>query len=263
MNDEAQANSPVESSPTSPASEPSANAEEKPVNQEAVQKRINDITAQRYEEKARADNAEKQLANLQAQQAQTPAAPAGEVPAAQPPAAIERPNPELIYDDPDEFNRQSDAYNEHFVSQAITKQQETAQTAERQRLESEAQQTRQAATERAMIENATTHNIDINELHNAAAILNQRGIGTQLGELMLQHPNSAPLVDYLAKNPGDFDQVNQMTNPYSIMTALNDLSPKALQRNISSAPDPVTGLTGLPAREGDEFDKKCAGAIWK
>ena len=46
-----------------------------------------------------------------------------------------------------------------------------------------------------------------------------------------------------------------------MVKALEGLETKALQRNITSAPEPVTGLTGLPAREGDDFDKRFPNAI--
>jgi len=101
------------------------------------------------------------------------------------------------------------------------------------------------------------------ELDKSAAILQQRGASPDLGVILGKHENSAPLLDHLAKNPADFDQVNQLRDPISIVRALDSLQTKALQRNISSAPEPVTGLTGLPAREGTEFEKRCAGAVFK
>lgn len=259
MTEEASAESPSGSSPDSTASEQHATAE-KPVNQEAVNKRINDITAQRYEEKARADAAEARLAELEAKQ---PIAPAGTQETVIPQADIEPPSPDLHYDDPAEYARQMNLYQESIATKSFAKQQESAQAAEEQRLENERNQQQDTQRQMSVEKSAETHGIDINEVHKSAVLLNQRGTNSALGQLLLEHENSAPLIDYLAKNPGDFDQLNQLTNPISIIRSLDNIQPKAIQRNISSAPDPVTGLKGSPAREGDDFDKRFPSAAFK
>jgi hypothetical protein len=263
MTDEATAESTSDSSPDSSTSEQNVNAEkpEKEINQEAVNKRFNDITEQRYKEKARADAAEQRLKELEAQQQITPA-PAGQT-TTEPPVEIQPPSPDLFYDDPDKYASDMAVYQEQVASKAFAKQQEAAQIAERQRLESEQTQQRDIQRQISVEESAKTHNIDIEELNKSAVILNQRGTNPSLGDMLLEHENSAPLIDYLAKNPGDFDQLNQLTNPLAIIRSLDSIQSKALQRNVSEAPEPVTGLNGLGVREGDEFDKKCAGAVFK
>ena len=79
----------------------------------------------------------------------------------------------------------------------------------------------------------------------------------------MTHEAGAPLLDHLAKNPGDFDQINNLRDPISIIRALDGLQSQALERNISTAPAPIDTLTGLPAREGDTFSKRLPNAVIK
>lgn len=257
MIETAAADSPVDSSTTSPASEETANTDPKPINQEAVDKRFNKITAQKYEQQTRADVAEKELADLRLKMSQ-PAPAEIQVEA---PQSTTRPSQDLLYEDEAAYNKQMDAHNTEMIRSQIALQQESVNSVERQRVEKERLQTENTAIQRKLNESATTHNLDVDKVGQSATVLVQRGISPQLSEMLLQHPNSAPFIDFLASNPADFDQVNSAGGAYEMVKALDALETKALQRNISSAPEPVTGLTGLPAREGDDFDKRFPNAI--
>ncbi len=261
MTEEAQAPSTVDSSTTNDVEHEQNPQAEKPINQAAVDKRFNEITAQKYEYKNQADAAVKELAELKAANQATPA-PAGNQNNATP-QALKPPSQDLFYEDEAEFNKQNAAYQEQLTRKIFAEQQTSANEAEKQRLENDRVQQQQTQRQIGVEESAKTHNIDINELNNSALILNQRGTSATFGEMLLAHENSAPLIDYLAKNPGDFDQINQLTDPFSIVRSLDNLQSKAVQRNISSTPDPVTGLKGLPAREGDDFDKRFPDAEFK
>ena len=76
---------------------------------------------------------------------------------------------------------------------------------------------------------------------------------------VLEHENSAALIVHLTQNPSDFDDINGLQG-LQLYRKLDELSPKAIQRKISSAPEPVKGLTGLSAKEPDEFSRRCPGA---
>lgn len=257
----AQALSNVDSSTTSGVEHEQILQAEKPVNQEAVNKRFNKLSAEKYEYKAQAEKFEKENEELRKMQPPSQALAGAEQ--STPPQVLKPPSQDLFYEDETEFNRQNTAYQEQLTRKIFAEQQETANEAEKQRLETERNQQQQTQRQVSVEESAKTHNIDINELNNSAIILNQRGTNPSFGEMLLAHENSAPLIDYLAKNPGDFDQINQLTDPFSILRSLDSLQSKAVQRNISNTPDPVTGLKGLPAREGDDFDKRFPDAEFK
>jgi len=94
MTDEVQPTESHAESSTATEAEQQTPQAEKPVNQEAVNKRFNEITAQKYEEKARADEAERKLAELQLQQQQF--TPQAEIQSAPPQAQIEPPSHDLL-----------------------------------------------------------------------------------------------------------------------------------------------------------------------
>ena len=257
MIETAAADSPVDSSTTSPASEETATADPKPINQEAVDKRFNKITAQKYEQQTRADTAERELADLRLKMSQ-PAPAEIQVEA---PQSTTRPSQDLLYEDEAAYNKQMDAHNTEMIRSQIALQQESVNSVERQRVENERIQTENTAIKLKLNESAATHNLDPVKIDQSATVLVQRGINPQLAEILLEHPNIAPFIDFLASNPADFDQVNSVVGAFGMVKALEGLETKALQRNITSAPEPVTGLTGLPAREGDDFDKRFPNAI--
>ena len=237
-----------------------------------VKARVDKITAQKYVEKARADveksradkaegerlRLERELESLRSQaQVGTQTA----IPQAK--AAVAPPPHDLQYDDPDEYQRQQYLYNEHLIEKVISQREASAKEAERERQAYQEQATVQQKRYVSIEASARASGIDFVEVDKSAGVLVSQGANPVLLEIIADHPQSASLIDYLAKNPSDFDEINAIDSVYSILSQLNTLSPKALKRNISKAPDPVTGLKGLPARESDEFTKRCPGAVFK
>lgn len=251
---------PVES-PTTTETEPEANTDvaEKPVNQEAVQKRINDITAQKYEEKARADELQRQLDELSAKPPAQPAESIAPTQAqtAQPPAV------DLQYDNPEEYNRQLADYQRDIARQTYAEEQKATQTAEMQRLEQERAIKAQAEKQQAIINSATTHNVELSEVESAAVKLSQWGIRPEVSGLLLDHESAAPLMTHLVNNPAEFDALNNSESVLEAARKLDSLQPQSLQRKVTSAPEPVQPLTGMPAREQSNFEQICPGAQFK
>lgn len=261
MKESATVESPSESSPDSLASEQTANVDEKPINQEAVNKRFNKLAEEKWTERNRANAAEKELAALKAKQTQP--VPVEVIPVETPQSTIEPPNDDLLYENPEEYQKQNADYQRSIVKEAIAEERASTLTAERLQTETDRINQRNAESQKAIFENATTHNLDHAELDKSAGVLMQRGMNAELLEIAFKHESGAPLLNHLAQNPADFDEINSLTNPLSIVRALDKIQAKALQRNISGAPDPVTQLNGLGAREGDDFDKRCPGAVIK
>ena len=249
----------ADSSPASEVEHEQNTEAEKPINQEAVNKRINDITAQKYEEKARADALEKRLKELESQ-VSAPSQAGQEI--APPSANVEAPSVDLYYDNPQEYGRKLAEYNREIVKKELASERESAQAAERERQLQERVQQENAEIQRKIIESSTAHNINLDEVDKSAQVLNQRGLNTVLGDILLKHENVAPLMNYLAQNPAEYEQINTLSDPISIVRQLDSMQSKAVRRNVSEAPEPVAGLSGLPARESTEFERRCKGAVF-
>jgi len=219
---------------------------------EWFQKRINDITAQKYEFKTQAEQASKQLEEVQQR--------LKELEAGQQQAIPQAPDEDLKYDDPEKYRQAYEDYQKALVQNAVDSQMQAAKEAERQRqLQEQEQQEQLAVIERAK-KNAEQHGISFAEVDQSALRLQQMGVRPELSEIIMSHENVAPLIHHLAQNPADFDSVNNAVSVVDMVRQLDGIQSKALTRNISSAPEPVKGLQGLPAGEPDAFRSRFPNA---
>lgn len=231
-----------------PSSDSGENHEQK---NNGVQERINKITAQKYEEKRRADELEAKLKQLESQKAV-------EVPVA---SDIKPPElPQDLYDD--EAMRKYHADN-------IKYQQELASSVARKELENTRQEGDKAqatARQQELIskyaENAIKDGVDLDKLRGAEQALVNSGIAPELGNHLLSDPNGAKIVEYLADNPGELYEVASMDPVSAGIHIATKVKPKALSTTpkVSGAPDPIPTIKGGGVVEVDEFDKTYPGA---
>ncbi len=253
----------VDSSTTTEA-QPEQNSEAaKPVNQEAVNKRFNEITAQKYEFKSRAEAAEQKIQELEARLSAQPVETLAQTPA----QTVAMPDPNLQFDNPEQWQAEMAEYNRKIATEAAQKtfderQRIAAQDAEKARQREQLQQD-QLKKQQAVAQSALNAGIDMDEVDKAAGVLSGRGINYGLVDMISQHEQSAALFTHLAQNPADYDQVNGLTNPYEMVRKLDEMSKNALQRKVTLAPDPVQTLTGMPAREQTDFEKQFPNAKFK
>lgn len=244
--DQEQAQKPIAES--APASE--ENHDKK---QNGVQERFNKMTAEKYDLKNEISAKDLEIKRLQEQvQGVTQPEPVAQ----SKPTAL--PDSELQYDNPEEYARQLDTYNR---SVAMSVYEEQAQQAEKLRQQQE-QQAQNSKLRESFIAKSSELGISEDEAFGSISTLDQRGVTEQLGIAIAHHDKSPAIAAYLAKNPAVFDEINMlsMTNPIGAAQKLLSIEAEAVTRNISSAPPPNTNLSGLSAREPDEFDKRCPGA---
>lgn len=218
-----------------------------------VQERFNKMTAEKYELKDELSAQSLEIKRLQDQIAGT----AQPEPVAQPSKA-KLPDSDLQYDDPEAYVRQVDAYNRSVAESVYTEQ---AQKAEQLRQQQD-QQAQQSKLREGFLAKSNELGISEEEALGSITTLNQRGATEQLGLAITHHDKAPAIAAYLAKNPAVFDEINMlsMSNPIGAAQKLLAIETEAVTRNISSAPPPNTNLSGLSAREPDEFEKACPGA---
>ncbi|MDB4302188.1 hypothetical protein N9924_01335 [bacterium] len=233
---------------SSPASED--NHEQKT---NGVQGRINDLTAKRYKEERRANEAEQELAALKAQYAtQTPA-----VQSAQDNAPV---LPEDIYDEDAmrKYHADSQAYNVKLAQDTAKNQFE----AQQQQSSQQAQNEQHQATVNTYTANATRDGVDFDKLAVAEQTLKQNGLSDQLGQFLLNDPNGAKVVEYLNDNPAEMHEVLKLDPVSAGIRIANEIKPKALSQTpkVSGAPEPIPDVKGGGYVAVDDFDKKYPGA---
>lgn len=205
-----------------------------------VQERINKLTAQKYEEKAKAEAALKRAQELEAKLASQE----------KPSVGIELPDPDLMYEDKEAYNAKLAEYHQAMAAKTFEQQQQQAAL----RAQQEAQAREQAEIQSTFANNATQHGIEVEEAFNAAQTLVDRGMQQTLGKMLLEIPNSAVMTAYLAKNPEAYEQVNSQRTGYAMAQALQALESKALAKKVSSAPEPIPDIKGQTKPETSPLD---------
>ena len=234
---------------SSPASE--ENHEQK---SNGVQGRINDLTAKRYKEERRANEAEQELATLKAQYAtQTPVAPS-----AQDNAPV---LPDDIYDEEAmrKYHTDSQVYNTSTAERFAKSQFETQQQASVQ----QAQNAKHQANIDTYASNATRDGVDFDKLAIAEQTLKQNGLSNELGNYLLSDPNGAKIVEYLNDNPAEMHEVLKLDPVSAGIRIATEVKAKALSQTpkVSGAPDPIPDVVGGGYVAVDDFSKKYPGAV--
>lgn len=235
---------------SSPASED--NHEQK---SNGVQQRINDLTAKRYQETRRADEAVAELEQLKAQQL-------NQAPVAQPAQDIIAPAlPDDLYDEEAmrKYHIDSQEYNKQVAQNAAQSQFESQQQASKQQ---EVNAKHQAVMDQYAA-NATRDGVDFDKLIVAERTLKQAGLSNELGSYLMNDTNGAKIVEYLNDNPAEMHEVLQLDPVSAGIRIATEIKPKVLTQTpkVSGAPDPIPDVNGGGYVEVDEFSKKYPGAV--
>lgn len=242
----AESEAPADSSPDS-----GENHEQK---HNSVQARINEITAQKYEEKRRADALQAELEKLKT----SAAAPVQEE--AKPDSNLEPKLPDDIYDEDAMRKYHADviAYNKHLAQQAS---QTASKTWEQQQKEA-AQRAKQQETIQNWNKNAIKDGVDFDKLHGAEQVLNNAGINDQLADHIMRDPNGPKIATYLADNPALMYEILSLDPISAALKLANEVKPQALSTTprVSNAPPPTPEINGGGMVEKDDFSRIFPGA---
>lgn len=220
-----------------------------------VQDRINTLTAKRYQETRRANEAEEALAAYKAQQPVTQPVQS-QTEQLQAPAL-----PDNIYDEDDmrKYHTDSQAFNAQTATNAAKNQFESQQQASVQKdldAKHKVNLDKYAA-------NATRDGVDFDKLLIAEQALKQAGLSNELGSYLMNDNNGAKIVEYLNDNPAEMHEIMQLDPVSAGIRIANEIKPKALSQTprVSGAPDPIPEVSGSGGYvQVDDFYKKYPGA---
>jgi hypothetical protein len=246
-----------------PQEQEDAIAEEAPASEEqhepksnGYEKRIHKLTAQKYEHLDEINRLKAEKEELERRYQASPVQT--EQASIQPIGKVEMPNPDLQFDDPVKYQEQLIAYNQQLWREQQESERLAQENARRQQEQQEQARQRQAE----FAQKAETLGVDADKALQSAALLQQRGINDIAAQMLVEHPAAPALFEHLASNPVAFEDLNNAGGYLATAEKLKALESQAVTRNISSAPEPTPSLSGLSAREPDEFDKLCPGAEW-
>ena len=204
--------------------------EQKQVNQDAVNDAINKQHRKYQEEKRRADEAERRLAEMQ--------------PKPQAPPIVDAPNP---FDD--DYDTKQTAYVESIRQQAVfeNNQQLSQQLTQNQQ---EATQREQQASEnkeiQTYVDNAKAMNISIEQLEQAGQVIGSYNISKDV-QMFIVNDKQGPLItQHLATNHTDAEAIANMPPLQAAMYIERTIKPKvaALRPKTTNTPSPATRVSG-------------------
>ena len=203
-----------------------------------AQKKVNKLTWEKNEAKREADKLKLRIEELERSKPQEQI------------ATVQKPSEELFYDDQDKYNSQ---LAEHIRAEERSKAQREAnerfnseqQTAHQQKAQADAQ-----AKAGTFSQNATKLGLNAESIAEAANIVVAYGPSVDLANYLLDDPQGPQIVDYLAKNQSELQELVQL-NPYAAFERLSQLKVRAAKKTVSGAPDPIQqiGGKGVPKSE--------------
>ncbi|QDP67556.1 MAG: hypothetical protein Unbinned5350contig1004_63 [Prokaryotic dsDNA virus sp.] len=239
---------------------PDVSAESSPASEEnhdnksnGVQQRINDLTAKRYQETRRADEAVEALAKYQAQASQAPSSQTVQ-------ESIAPVLPDDIYDEDSmrKYHTDSQAYNMQAAQGAAKSQYESQQQESAQ----QAQNASHAVAIDKYSSNAVRDGVNFDKLLIAEQTLKQNGLGGELANFLLNDTNGAKIVEYLSDNPAEMHEILKLDPVSAGIRIANEVKPKVLSLTpkVSGAPDPIPEVVGGGYVQVDDFSKNYPGA---
>lgn len=230
-------------------SSPESQGEDKPQVSENAQKRINELTAEKYALKRQLEEREKQSqVTPEVKQETTP--------------EVAPQLPDDLYDEEAMRKYHADmvAFTQSQASKAAESVYQNQQT-EQQKLKAQSEQQKQIQT---YAEQGLSDGLTIEQMQNNEKILNGSGISSELGMFLMSDQHGAKLADYLANSPDDLQKVLSMNPMQAAVYISGEVKTKALTpSNVSNAPEPTNVLTtGAASKQTDDFDASCPGAVF-
>ena len=174
--------------------------------------------------------------------------------------AIAPPDTDLQYEDPEAYNAQMVRFHQSVAEKTARETLERDRQAQLNAQRQQKQQEANAELQRDFQKKAANTGVDLEVAFQAAQTLQQRGAPPELQSMLVKHDKAPLIMDYLARNPADYDDIASVAhNPYATLDKIKEIESKAVTRNISSAPQPEPTLTGLSAKEPDEFEARFGG----
>lgn len=240
---------PLEINDAEPASSPEQ--EEQPVKKiDGVQKRMNTLTAKRYEAERRAEELQARIAELES---------------AKPIDTVIPEAPQL----PDDMYDQAEMAKYHKDMTAY--QVEIGQTTAKQAFENNqkaGQIAQQQAAQQQLIStyasNAVRDGVDMDKLRAVEQVLSQEGISPALGDYIMKDSNGGKIAEYLHDNPVVRHELLSLDVVSAGIKIATEIKSQALSSmpKVSNAPEPIPDIKGSGSLNRDDFERANPGTTF-
>lgn len=231
--------------------------EERIVFDDRQQAKVNELiggkVAQTHKERQRADEAERKLADLQAQ-----------MPQAEAPAIPDVPNPEDFYSEPEKLKAAQDQRDEAIKNRATFDQQtawDKSQLLNQAQQQAKVQAQKQHEVNVKYGQTAESFGIKSKQMAQEAAILGNSGLDFGVQDHLAQDPQGPLIVNFLAKNILELDKLRSMSPMQAAIHIATEIKPKlAGIKKTTSTPHPLDLDDGKGVPE--KTDPRLAGVTY-
>lgn len=213
-----------------------------------VQKRIDKLTAKKYEAERKAADLEAKLAKFEAEKP----IPQGET--------LEAPSlPEDMYDE--ESMRK---YHKDMISYTQKAAQSASKSTFEERQKTDQEAKAQAAQQEVIskyAQNAIKDGVDLEKLKVAEQTLNNSGVSPELGQYLMNDVNGGKIVEYLHDNPAVMHEVLSLDPVSAGIKIANEVKANALSTTpkVTNTPEPIPDIKGGGALNKDDFERNNPG----
>ncbi len=165
------------------------------------------------------------------------------------PEIVPKPDKQLAYDDPDEFERQMEAHYQSKESVSKWEQEDQSLVTEEANTEARAAKAEVQAIETLFVENAAKQGITKEQTEKTAGVVVSHIQNMQLSEQdqaksaqlmrhVMKHPNGAKLLDHLSRKPDELSTLLSL-DPIEVGQRLSEINQSFKPKNTkSNAPPP-------------------------
>lgn len=224
----------------------------KPINQEAVEKRINKLTFEKYEERRKREELEERLRQIEEEAEKQRASQSD----------IQIPEVPDIYDD--DYDTKLKAREEALAKAAAEKAKKDFLKEQQQKefhAKAQAENSRINKQVDEMYANASKYGISREELDDADRTVSQFLNNQDLAKFILAQKDSALIVKYLASSPIEMEKIRGMDALNASVHIATKIIPETdkLKPGVTKTPDPID----IPEKSGSPRDKFLEGVTFE
>ncbi|MCK5616506.1 hypothetical protein KAR91_82350 [Candidatus Pacearchaeota archaeon] len=186
--------------------------------------------------------------------------------------APKAPDPDLEFNDPGEFERQSNAFKAHEKSQIESSAIQKAKAEIKQEMEADEAIEKLNQQEEEFNRQAADHitkgqavGLTEEDLVVSASLLNQAGTPQDVQSFLFQDEQGPQIMDYLSNNPKELDAMLELAPIAQTAYIERNIRAKAVSTKptVSGAPPPLLNISGGGMKEESDINKLCPGAVFK
>jgi len=181
-------------------------------------------------------------------------------------------DPNLEFDNPEEFKRQEQAFNAHELTKVESTAIQKAKAEFRQELATEREQEQLKTAQAEFAQQADSHikkgaaiGLTEEDMVVSARVLADSGVPHDVQSFLFNDEEGPQIMDFLANNPKELEAMTELPaiSQAAYIERVIRVNAVSTKPTVTGAPNPLMNIQGGGMREQDDFEKKYPGAVFK